>query len=331
VGADEIATNAVGTSELATDAVTGANILDGTISSLDIGTNAVGNDELANNAVGSANIIDGSIQGSDIATGAIGTVQIATNTITASDIAANAIGNSELAANAVQSVNIFPGAVTSTGILDGTITSADVANGSLVDIDISDEPGVASTLSGGSVALTTGVATNVLTRTITAPSSGWVLVIGTGEMNFLHFAGTNSNANLGVSATSATFPTNQDVNAVISSAAGSGNYVIPMTVHGLFSVSAGANTFYLVARENTGTASITDMQLSLAFFSTAYGTVTPTLQGPGGDVEASGTAAGAGLTPADVAAEQAEARAFNLARIQRELDGLQQQLDEATR
>ncbi|MDD3643866.1 MAG: hypothetical protein PHQ19_10430, partial [Candidatus Krumholzibacteria bacterium] len=52
---------------------------------------------------------------------------------------------------------------------------------------------------------------------------------------------------------------------------------------GLFTVAEGANTFYLLGFEYTGDLSAYDVQLTLIFLPSSYGTVDPTLAG-GADV-----------------------------------------------
>jgi len=62
--------------------------------------------------------------------------------------------------------------------------------------------------------------------------------------------------------------------------------------------------------------------LTLMYFPTSYGTVTATLAAPI-DSKTNATP----LSSADVSAEQAEARTFDAARAQRELDAMRARLD----
>lgn len=57
----------------------------------------VGTSDLASNAVTAAKIKDGEVKAADIATDAVGASEIATNAVGAAEIAANAIGASEIA------------------------------------------------------------------------------------------------------------------------------------------------------------------------------------------------------------------------------------------
>ncbi|KPL18388.1 MAG: hypothetical protein AMJ92_08080 [candidate division Zixibacteria bacterium SM23_81] len=191
-----------------------------------------------------------------------------------------------------------------------------------------DEPGVASH-TGSGITLTGGVEVQ-LSRSITCPTDGYVLVMGTCEVSVTHSTGTISNAYFGVSDVSTSFPTNQDIELRLSSAAPSASYDFPVTVHGLFQVGPGTNTFYFLAQEVSGAFITLDTQLSLVFVPTAYGTVSPTLA-----VEPSIPDEQAQrdlpLTPADISVEQAEAAAFNAARIGRELAAMRAELESLKR
>ncbi|HUV36501.1 MAG TPA: hypothetical protein VMX58_06145 [Patescibacteria group bacterium] len=192
--------------------------------------------------------------------------------------------------------------------------------------EIDDEPGVASlTYSGVSIQLTGG--TDVLmSRSITAPAAGYVLVIGTLCGWTSHSTGLQSYAQFGVSDNASVFPDNQNVILSIPSGANSGIYYFPVTVHGLFPVSAGSNSFYILGYEGNGDMRAVEMQLTLLYIPTAYGTVSPTLAG-GRPAEAEDDATGSPLTAAGIAAERAESEAFDTARIERELAEMRARLE----
>ena len=189
------------------------------------------------------------------------------------------------------------------------------------DLEILDEPGVASDHLIGPIVSASGY-TTIASRTLTAPTSGYVLVIATCEAQVSHVASVLTSANFGVSTSSASLPGHQDFELSISAAEEqSGNWDIPVTVHGLFTVTAGATSFYFLIDKNTasGTFTINDVQLSLAFFPTAYGTVNPTLATGEAVSAEEGLSQRSALTVADIAAEQAEAASFNSARLEKEL------------
>jgi hypothetical protein len=145
--------------------------------------------------------------------------------------------------------------------------------------EIFDEPGVASIKSSSAVTLD-GTVQTLLTRDITVPTAGFVLAIGTVEAVITHSTGTASNAQFGVSETTG-FPLNQDLDLNLPVGAPSGTYQFPVTVHGLFSVTAGANTINFLGQKTVTSpnVSVNDLQLTLLFVPTAYGIIAPTLAG----------------------------------------------------
>ena len=209
-----------------------------------------------------------------------------------------------------------------------------------------DEPGVASNKEGvsgvtiGSTSLTT-----ILSRTITAPGAGHVLVLATSQVQIPHTTGTNDLYNFGVSDSASTLPDNQDVFTTVISALPTGTYQKVVTPHGLFSVSAGAHTFFFLGQKTNSTAADAqafDVQFTLAYFATAYGTVTTAAASPAVSVAGSGGDEAAPLRAAmnlaDIQAERAESIAANQARLQRELtemrvkfEALQKELEETMR
>ncbi len=178
--------------------------------------------------------------------------------------------------------------------------------------EILDEPGVARNENTVAIPLTGGV--DVLTsRSITVPSAGYVLALGTCAVLAEHTSTVTSTCRIAVSSTTA-LPIGQNVWFQVPDAAPTGNYYGIVTVHDLFEVAAAATyTYYFLADEGGGDVNTDSAILTLAYFPTAYGTVELTERG--GDDDAQGLP----LTPTDIAAEQTEARDFHLARIDREL------------
>ncbi len=143
-----------------------------------------------------------------------------------------------------------------------------------------DEPGVASNIRTLVFDMDPTVQT-ILSRTITVPATGFVLVIGTAEARLDHTENATSEALFGVSPIAGTFPANQDVEVQLSSNARGGVYKYAISVHGLFSVTAGSHPYYFLAQESGGLStfddwSVENVQLTLVFFPTAYGTVVST-------------------------------------------------------
>ena len=134
---------------------------------------------------------------------------------------------------------------------------------------------------------------------------------------------------------SGSIPGDQDVQTQLDNGLSSGTYDFSASAHGLFSVTAGAHTFYFNAQElSGGSATMFDLQLTLIFFPTAYGSIVSNFNGGGGGDEFQGKGdpndggpVGAGLTLADIDAERAESMAANQARMQRELDDMRAEVE----
>ncbi len=177
------------------------------------------------------------------------------------------------------------------------------------------EPGVASYTEGTATVSLDATWTTVGSQTITAPDAGYVLVIATTQAYANHTNGTASSFNFGVSDDAAAAPVNQDVALYLNASLPSGTYYIPVTVHGLFQVTPGAHSFYLLGSGNIGSGAAYDVQLTCLYVATTYGTVEPTL--------ASSNAVSDENAPArpaiDVAAQRAASIAANDDRIAREL------------
>jgi hypothetical protein len=220
-------------------------------------------------------------------------------------------------------LSMYSAAGSPTISLDADLTGTGAAvlpSDAISDFEIDDEPGVASDTAYAITSLfLSGAPQNISSRTITVPTSGYVLVIGTCQATVTHTTATLSNAFFGTSDVSVSFPPNQDVFVQIDDGLPSGNYYYAITVHGLYSVNAGANTFYFVADEGTGSWSVADIQFTLAFFPTAYGIVNPTLATGEAATTEEGFSLQSALTAADIAAEQAEAASFNSARLEKEM------------
>lgn len=193
--------------------------------------------------------------------------------------------------------------------------------------EMENEAGAASNLNGTSTfTLAGGGVETILSRTITAPTSGYVLVIATAQVNLGHTNGSQTYGDFGVSDVSTSLPVNQDVDVAVAPGAASGTYRQATTVHGLFSVSAGARTFYFLGYEYGGNITLNDPQLSLIFVPTSYGSVVSTLTGQTNIPDEEAPAAPA-LTAADLDRERTESIADNEARIAAELAELRERMN----
>ncbi len=181
--------------------------------------------------------------------------------------------------------------------------------------EIYNEPGAASYTEGTATVPLDATWTTIGSQTITAPDAGYVLVIATTQAYADHINGTPSSFNFGVSDDAAAVPDNQDVALYLNAALPTGTYYIPVTVHGLFQVTPGAHSFYLLGGENIGSGTAYDVQLTCLYIPTMYGTIEPTLVSSNAVSDENAPA-----RPAiDVAAQRAASIAANDDRIAREL------------
>lgn len=196
--------------------------------------------------------------------------------------------------------------------------------------EIMDEPGVASDIEGSaSVSINTTTPVTIGTQSIVCPTSGFVLVIASVQFNVPHVTGTTSNYHIGVTDAAGSLPVNQDVALNLPSALPSATYNLPITVHGLFSVGSGTNTFFLEAEKistTSPTASTNDSQLSLVFIPTSYGTVEPTLAD--GRSVSDDDATPLVWTPELIDASKAASMAANQERLAAEMAQMRAELEE---
>ena len=208
--------------------------------------------------------------------------------------------------------------------------SVSLPAGAIYDVEILDEPGAGSDTGYPLSALSlTGAVDIIASRAITAPSSGYVLLIASCQANVTHSSGSSTFVDFGVSNVSDTFSDTQDLTIQIPSAAASGVYDYPVTSHGLFPVGAGSSTFYFLGDEGTSTASVNDVHFTVLFIPTAYGTIddpTPPPMAARGSENVAATATP--MTLADVEFERAESESYNQARIEAELASMDAQIAE---
>lgn len=140
-------------------------------------------------------------------------------------------------------------------------------------------PGVASALGTTQGGLTTGVTHTILQRTITVPTAGYVIAIGSTSA-IVHQDPSGGAAYFGVSDSGSTFQTSSRITVGIPGSGGSDTFDIPVTSQGLFQVSAGSRTFWFLGQELFGDVFYNPPQLTLLFVPTSYGVVTPTIPEP---------------------------------------------------
>lgn len=175
-------------------------------------------------------------------------------------------------------------------------------------------------------ALATAV-TNIGSRTITTTGAGYVIAIGTAEV----FCDSDASYfQLGVSSTSSSY---EDGLEFLHELPGGVAFDTSGTVQSVFNVSsAGSHTFYFVGNGSPADAcDVSDWSLTLIYVPTGYGTVAAT--GPEfphlHDKDAKQLMGSSfGVTPEQINAEIAEAKAQERSRMLHELQVIQARIDE---
>ncbi|MCG3127947.1 MAG: hypothetical protein CHACPFDD_02820 [Phycisphaerae bacterium] len=210
-------------------------------------------------------------------------------------------------------------------------TSVILPNDSISAIEIMDEPGVAND-HNASIAIGTSL-TTLASRSITVPAAGYVLALADGDLQISHTNGTDSTYIYGVSDSATSLPSDQDMMTRLAGALTTGTYNFAGSSHGLFSVAAaGSYSFYYLAYEfSGGSATMYDIQLTLLYVPTAYGTVESNLPPPngGGGPETQGREPAApGITPEEIEAEQQLEVENHRLRVLAELEAAEAQIAE---
>ncbi len=102
------------------------------------------------------------------------------------DILDSSVTGADLATGAVASIDILDSTITGADILNSTITGSDIASSSIYDYDIADEPGFDYTSWGSHTYVgisECGSYSNLTSVTLTAPTSGYIVVQANGAAN----------------------------------------------------------------------------------------------------------------------------------------------------
>lgn len=176
---------------------------------------------------------------------------------------------------------------------------------SISSSEILDEPGVASINQPNGVALT-GTISPVISRSITVPGPGHVVVLANCNISVQRTSNVNGTLNIGVSTQPSTLPSSQTLSLQMPpSTTTFGQYNFPGGAHAVFQVASGGTfTYYFNARASGyGTPQIFDSTLTLIYVPTAYGTVTPTPATPDAGLTQNGPVF-ATLSAQEILAEQ---------------------------
>ncbi|HXS46407.1 MAG TPA: hypothetical protein VN756_02980 [Solirubrobacterales bacterium] len=107
----QIVDGTVRTIDLRDNAVQSAKIADATVGANDLGTDSVGSEEIAKDAVKSDEIAKDAVNSDEIADNAVTSSEVAADSLTAGDLASNSVTSLEIADQTINSNDIGPNAV----------------------------------------------------------------------------------------------------------------------------------------------------------------------------------------------------------------------------
>ncbi len=171
----------------------------------------------------------------------------------------------------------------------GGDASVVLPDGAISAEEILDEAGVASAGTGNSTVNLVGGLQILLSRSLTAPSDGHVLLMGTAQATFTHDENVSTVCEFAVTDSPGDSLERQEADLVHATGGtdqATNDY--PITTHALIPVSAGSHLFYFTGYKATGgTVTMSDLQLTLAFVPTTYGTIGSLSDNPAEELEAS--------------------------------------------
>ena len=234
-------------------------------------------------------------------------------------------GNSLISMQGTESVSLFNTDETGDAAV---VLPIDAINSS----EIENEVGVANMV--GTVTTLVDTFRTILTQTIDAPTTGYILAIASGRMECVKNQSVeDETAQCGISTSPSSISTYTSRNWEIPSIAAEGGYQIPFSVSGLYQVTnPGPNTFYFIGREIEGDGfRMWNSNLSLVFIPTNYGTTTSTMSG-GHSLSIANNEdlqrISAGITKDEINSIRQVSIQDNQLRMQKEIDELRQIIDE---
>lgn len=180
-------------------------------------------------------------------------------------------------------------------------------------LETGEEAGVANRIQGVNAIPLTGGQDTIVVRTITLPAAGYVLAIGSVNIQFVHTSGIQDYTRMRVGLSGGS---TIDQFVRVGTGSNSANWEIPTTLQGLFTLPAGAHQFCIVAEEMSGTQNVYSGQLTLIYFPTEYGIVT------------SNTAVNEDSGPTTSAAELSYSTQMNDQRIAAEIEAMRDKLNQ---
>jgi hypothetical protein len=146
----QIVDGTVRTLDLRDSAVNSAKVADDTLAATDLAPDSVGTSEIAPNAVSSPEVAPDSLTADDLGPNSVASSEVTDQSLTANDLGPESVGANEIATDAVGSIEISPSAVHASELAAITTVS------STVPIEAGKNASVDSTCPAGTVLLSGG-------------------------------------------------------------------------------------------------------------------------------------------------------------------------------
>jgi hypothetical protein len=123
----QIVDGTVRTLDLRDNAVNSAKVADETLTATDLGANSVASSEIAENAVSAPEVAPDSLTAGDLGPASVTSSEVADQSLTANDLGPDSVGSSEIAADSVGSTEVGADAVGSSELQSGSVRAAELA------------------------------------------------------------------------------------------------------------------------------------------------------------------------------------------------------------
>lgn len=276
---------------VAQNSVSGASIIDGSIGLKELSQDSAASGEVITWDGSKWTTAPGSTGTSKIDSIAVGgglggggdsgfiSIYVLPDGITALQLSPNSVGSVELQSNSVGSAHILPSAVGQSELATSSVGTSEIADNAVIATDIFDEPGIAQSRKVDSILLLANAMTDLVSVTITIPSSGFIFL--TGRVNLRFSGATNSSTALIEidEVIGGTEIPGQYSSVGLSTYPSTGDYKFSCTSQRIYAKNAGTYTFRLEGRK---IISVLQSQieassaiLTAMYFPTSYGGVQP--------------------------------------------------------
>ena len=181
------------------------------------------------------------------------------------DAGAGCVNSRDVRTNSLTGADVRDNSLTAADVADNSLTGADVTNNSLTAAELNDEAG-ANFASGDQDLPLTAADANVRTVTITAPTTGLVIVSASGFFRFLSGAPEVGQCSI---TTGAVLDDSHLISAEESTGGANSLLDVPFGATRGFNVAAGSTPFNLVCKAG-GVVSVHDTSLTAIFVPTRY-------------------------------------------------------------